>query len=60
MILSMKLERRERRQAWEEKIEQPKRDREDFDAIITDKINLLALRRQKGAREIQDCLGGIS
>lgn len=45
---------------WEEKIEQLKRDREDFDAIITDKINLLALRRQKGARKIQDCLGGIS
>lgn len=45
---------------WEEKIEQLKRDRKDFDAIITDEINLLALRRQKAARKIQDCLGGIS
>lgn len=41
MILSMKLERRERRQAWEEKIEQLKRDHEDFEYIAIEMIQKL-------------------
>lgn len=60
MISSMEPERGQSRQAWEEKMEELKRNRDEREKWFSNQIDLLAFNRHKRLERIKSCYPWLS